>query len=242
MDDIYSEIVEPKKKAGFLQVVEVLYAPRRTFQRVMDAGHAWVYPFIFFSIVFAIVFISQIPNMEQESQDFTLVGISEQSANALMAAFTIIFSVIIAPLVVLIGIYLIPSLIYMFFENFILAGHAYLRQVMNITAFATVPISIGTLLASAITFSTGIQYFSFSPQVFLPESMRTTFLGMWLGVFGLFTIWAIILTIIGLAALYRHNAGRTAAWLIPLYLAVSTLIVFVGALAGRLSSNLMIPQ
>lgn len=242
MDDIYSEIVEPKKKAGFFQIVEVLYSPRKAFQTVMDAGHAWVFPFIFFSIILAVIFISQIPQMENQSQDFALVGMSQENVTTVVSIFTIIFSAIIAPLIVLIGILLIPSLVYMFFENFILAGHSRLRQVMNITAFATVPMAIGSLLTSAIVYSTGIQSFSFSPQVFLPEAMQTTFLGMWLGIFGLFTIWTIILTIIGLAELYHHNVSSTAAWLIPLYLSVSTLIIFLGSLAEKLSSNLTIPQ
>lgn len=242
MHDIYSEIVEPKKKAGFFQIVEVLYSPRNTFQRVMDAGHAWIFPFIFFSIVLAVIFISQMPKMQNQSQDLALVGMSQENVTAIMSIFAIIFSLIIAPLIILIGILLIPSLIFMFFENFILAGRSRLRQVMNITAFASVPMAIGSLITAAIVYFTGVQSFSFSPQILLPEALRTTFLGMWLGMFGLFAVWTLILTIIGLSELYHHNASRTTAWLVPLYLAVTTLITFLGSLAEKLSSNLTIPQ
>jgi hypothetical protein len=242
MDDIYSEIVEPKKKAGFLQVIEVLYSPKKTFLQVMDAGHSWIFPFILFSVILAVAFISGIPEMEQQSQELAPLGLSQENVSAFMTAFTIIFSIIIAPIVVIIGIYLIPSLVSMFFENFVLAGSAGLRQVMNVIAFAAVPLSIGFLISSAVSFISGVPGFSFSPQIFLPESMRATFLGMWLGIFNLFSIWGIVLSILGLAALYHHRPGTTAAWLIPLYLAGYTLMVFLGSLATRISSNLTIPQ
>jgi len=237
MDDVYSQIIGPKRKAGFSDVAEILYSPVKTFRKVMDSGHAWAYPFIIFWIILAISFISKAPYMESQSSELALLNLTQENVSAAITVISIIFSLIAAPIIVVIAFYFIPSLIFMFFESFVMGGNSRLRQIMNVTAYAAVPMSIGILLSSAISFVLRIPAFSFSPVMILPESMRITFLGMWLGIFDLFAIWVIILIIIGLAALYGHRPAKTAAWLIPVYLATYTLFAFVASLASNLSFN-----
>jgi hypothetical protein len=238
MHDIYSEIVEPRKKAGLRQVVEVLTSPTNAFRSIVESGHVWVIPFIVFSLVLILSMLVGFAGFENTTEESVLLGMDQEELDAAITVITTIFVFIFLPIIVLIGL-VVPALVYMFFESFVLGGKADFRQVLNVTAYAIMPSAVGIILNSIFSWTFQMPEFSFSPAVFITESMRQTFMGNWLEIFDIFSIWTLILTTIGLSILYGHGRGRTAAWLFPLYLVVFTFFTMLSSYMERFSSEMM---
>jgi len=231
------ENLEVKKRAGFIHVFEILYSPTRTFEHVIGAGHAWFYPALLFAIILDIGIILSIPFMQEQMREsltlFPGSGIGSEQFVIVMLLFSLFFT----PLIAFLLSYIIPSSVYLFFGNFVFEGRARFRQVLNVTAFASLPFIVGRLLESVISGLGGLDWFSFGPAMLLPAEFQNTFLGLWLGIFDLFIIWQIVLTIIGLSVLYGHTRAKTAAWLIPLYLTTYTFFALAGSLIQRFVSE-----
>jgi hypothetical protein len=228
---------EVKKRSGFIHVFEILYSPTRTFEQVIESGQAWLYPAILFGIILDIGIILSIPFMQEQMREALLLfpnsGIASEQLVIVMLAFSLFFT----PLIAFLLAYIIPSSIYLFFGNFVFEGRAGFRQILNVTAFASMPFIVGRLLESVISGFSGLDWFTFGPAMLLPAEYQNTFLGHWLGMFDVFIIWQIALTIIGLSALYRHTRAKTAAWLIPLYLAAYTFFALATSFMQRFASE-----
>jgi hypothetical protein len=180
----------------------------------------------------------QLPAIDSTTEESVLLGMDQESLDAAIKVMTYIFIFVLVPIISLVTI-VIPALIYMFFESFVLGGRADYRQVLNVTAYALMPSALGIILTSIISWVFQVPEFSFSPAIFLTEGMRQTFMGSWLGIFDVFTVWTLILTTIGLSILYGHSRLRTAAWLFPLYLVVFTFFALFGSFMERFSSDMM---
>jgi hypothetical protein len=238
MHDIYSEIVEPRKKAGLRQVVEVMTSPTNAFRSIVESGHVWLYPFVLLSLIMIFSMLVQLPALGDTAEEPVLPGVDQESLDTAIRVMTYIFIFVFVPVIALSTI-VISALIYMFFESFVLGGRADYRQVLNVTAYALMPSALGIILTSIISWVFQIPEFSFSPAIFLTEEMRQTFMGNWLGIFDVFTVWSLVLTMIGLSVLYGHGRLRTAAWLFPLYLVVFTFFALFGSFMERFSSDMM---
>jgi hypothetical protein len=237
LENQHGENLDVKKRAGFIHVFEILYSPTRTFEHVISAGHAWLYPALLLAIILDIGIILSVPFIQEQMQEtlalFPNGGVGSEQLVIVMLVFSLFFT----PLIVFLPAYIIPSSIYLFFGNFVFEGRARFRQVLNATAFASMPFIVGRLLESVISGFGGLDWFSFGPAMLLPAEFQNTFLGLWLGMFDLFIIWQIVLTIIGLSVLYRHTRAKTAAWLIPLYLAAYTFFALAGSFIQRFASE-----
>ncbi|HDS01797.1 MAG TPA: hypothetical protein ENO22_11075 [candidate division Zixibacteria bacterium] len=238
MHDIYSEIVEPRRKAGLRQVAEMLTSPTSAFRSIVESGHVWLYPFVVLSLVLVLSMLVQLPAVDDAAQESVLLGMDQEKLDAAITVMAYVFIFIFVPIFALAAIVL-PALIFMFFENFVLGGRADYRQVLNVTAYAFMPSALGIILTSIISWAFQVPEFSFSPAVLLTEEMRHTFMGNWLGIFNVFTIWSLLLTTIGLSVLYGHSRVRTAAWLFPLYLVVFTFFGLFGSFMESFSSDMM---
>jgi hypothetical protein len=238
MNNIYSEIVEPRKKAGLRQVVEVMTSPTNAFRSIVESGHVWLYPFVLLSLIMIFSMLVQLPAVDSTTEESVLLGMDQESLDAAIKVMTYIFIFVFVPIISLV-IIVIPALIYMFFESFVLGGRADYRQVLNVTAYALMPSALGIILTSIISWVFQVPEFSFSPAIFLTEGMRQTFMGSWLGIFDVFTVWTLILTTIGLSILYGHSRLSTAAWLFPLYLVVFTFFALFGSFMEIFSSDMM---
>lgn len=237
MENQPGENYEVKKRAGFTHVFEILYSPGRTFEHVIDAGHAWLYPALLLAVILDIGIILSIPLIQEQMRESLALFPNSGSASEQLMIGILVFSLFLTPLIAFLLAYIIPSSIYLLFGNFVFESRAGFRQALNITAFASMPFIIGRLLESVISGFGGLDWFSFGPAMLLPPEFQNTFLGLWLGMFDIFLIWQIALTIIGLSMLFRHTRMKTAAWLIPLYLAACTFFALVGSFMQRFASE-----
>ena len=237
MDEPFEEIGEGKKKAGIFSVFEVLYSPSRAFRQIIDAGHAWIYPAIIFALILEMGIIMEIPLLqEQIAEPAMLLPEGEKISESIIIITIVFISIFLLP-IGFFAIYIVPSLIYIFIGNFVFEGKAGFRQVLNVTAYASIPYLIGNFLANTISSIMRMEFFTFNPSVLFPAEMQATFLGIWLGMFNPLLIWQVALTIIGLSLLYNHTKAKTAAWFIPLYLAFYTFFALVFSLLGKFAED-----
>ena len=214
--------IPPGIKVGFKQVFTVLRKPTRTFYLVADAGRAWQFPFMIFALVLIIGMILGIVYSDEPPDyggDFALMSEGEQNALQIVG---IIMAFLFVPPSYLLFAYIVPSWIFMLFGNQLMERHLGFRNYLNITAFALSPLIIREIINILTMLITGREIFSYSPQIFLPVELHTSFLGFWLANFSLFTIWILSLLTIGLATVLETTRARIILWLIPLFLAFAT--------------------
>lgn len=237
LENQYGENFEIKKRGGLIHVFEILHSPARTFEHIIDAGHAWIYPSVFLAIILDIGIILSVPFMREHMQETLALFPSSGIGAEQLMIIALVFSLFFTPLITFLLAYIIPSAIYMFFGNFVFECRAGFRQVLNVTAFASIPFIVGRLLERVISGFGGPDWISFGPAMLLSAEFQNTFLGLWLGMFDLFLIWQVVLTIIGLSMLYGHTRFKTAAWLIPLYLAAYTFFALASSYMQRFVSE-----
>jgi len=233
-----SEQPEKKKKASFKSVFEVLFAPTATFYHVRDAGHAWFFPFIIVVLTILLSMIvpdANIDNAQNIDDELSMLGGEYQSA---LMAIGIVFVVILIPLGVGLVWYVIPSLVFMLFGNYLFERRAKFIHIINTTVYATCPVIIQNMIGTIIAVTIGRNIIEFSPAVFLPVELHESFLGLWLSSLNLFSIWVVILLIIGLSGLFEHSRAKTSAWIIPLYLFATSFGAFFSSFAAKLSENM----
>jgi Yip1 domain len=218
---------EKKPRAHFGHVIGVITAPGKTFSHVIDAGHAWIYPFILISIIMLFGIFLENTTIQREAFETLPLGVNGSINMEVIFIISLIITSIFTPIIIFLVLYMIPALIYLFFGNFIFEKKIKFRQTLNIAAYSGVPFIVGSLVGTFMVGLGGNANISFSPAAFLPIEMHHAFIGMWLGIFDLFAIWQIFLAITGLSILFQHTKMKVASWLIPLYLVVYTFAIMM---------------
>jgi hypothetical protein len=114
------------------------------------------------------------------------------------------------------------SALYWFLFNAILGGTATFKQVLGIVAHSSVIGALGAVLGAPVMYlqnsftQTGPFTLAAIGQMAAPSSFVSHFLG---GI-GLFQIWGLIVTAMGLGVLYRRKTTGIAVFLIGIYLVV----------------------
>jgi hypothetical protein len=112
--------------------------------------------------------------------------------------------------------------LYWFVFNVLLGGTATFKQVLGVNTHAQVVSAVGATVSAPVMYFTN----NFTPTgpfnlgAFAAMVPAGTFLANFFGGIGLFTIWSLIVTAIGLGVLYRRKAGGIAVFLIAVYLVI----------------------
>lgn len=223
--------VEPEKpRFKFQYLYEILIRPSQTFEKIIPAGHAWVWPFLFYCIILIlstiVIIRSYTDDLSQLPEDFRSLNLDSETLKIagiiIISFFTPVFTIMT---------FLVSAGIYMFFENLIMGGKAKFREVMNVVSFSYM-IMVPKFIIQALFVLVGGKAFNitFSLNVLLSSDLQGTFIYNWLSNFELFQIWVIIVIITGLSVLYKHSKAKTAIWLIPLTLMWWTLQALVSAI------------
>ena len=226
-----------RKKAGFKHIFLVLRRPSQTFYHIADAGHAWLYPvLVLIVLIFVGMLVSSGNSGDQASIEEDL-GLLSQSEQTIAYIIGITFIIIIGPPLYFLVAVVIPSLVFMFFGNFVMERQLGFRNYLNVTAFALCPIIILEIINLLVKLVTGGNTIAFNPDIFLPTELQATFIGYWLAYFSIFNIWVLVLLTIGLATILEKSRGRVALWLIPLFLAFATVSSTIIASLENFVSN-----
>jgi hypothetical protein len=224
--------VEPERPGfEFRYLYEILIRPSQTFEKIIPAGHAWVWPFLLYSIILIlssiVILSSYSDDPSQLPENFRSLNLDSETLKLAVIIFTTIFTPVVAIIT-----FLVSAGIYMFFESLIMGGKAKFREVMNVVSFSYM-VMVPRLIIQTLFVLVGGKAFdiSFSLNVLLSSDLQGTFIYNWLSNFELFQIWVIIVIITGLSVLYKHSKAKTAVWLIPLTLMWWTLHALVSSIS-----------
>lgn len=230
--------VQPETKLDSFgsMLLKIFVEPSAVFHRVREKA-LWVAPFIILLLAFTAMGVLTAPigyearkQMIQESDRYTpeqkqqIVSQMEQSSS--LAYIGAIASPIVGALFFFIGVGVL-----MLMANVILGGEASFKQVASISAWASLITALGLVIKTIIMLLKHSIDVRLSLAVLLPSGNMTSWPYTILNTFtDVFTIWGTVVTIIGVAIVYRFSKGRAAvAVLVP-----TILFLGVGALLGKM--------
>jgi hypothetical protein len=113
--------------------------------------------------------------------------------------------------------------------NTILGGTATFKQVLTIVTHSQVIAALGAVAAVPIQYAQGVQSWAgpFNFGALLPMLEPGGFAASFLSGIGVFTLWQLVVTAIGLAVLYRRRTGNIAIGLIVAYLVITAVVTAV---------------
>ena len=125
--------------------------------------------------------------------------------------------------------------LYWFLFNALLGGTATFKQVLGVTAHAQVIAALGAVLGAPVQYIQGVwtQAGPFNLGAMLPMLEPGGFLASFFGAIGVFMLWQIVVTAIGLGILYKRRTtpialGLTAAYVIIVAAIAATMAAFAG--------------
>ena len=137
---------------------------------------------------------------------------------------------IVGPIIAVGGIAVFVVLfsgLYFVVFNVILGGTASFKQVASVVAHSSIITALGAAVGAPVQYLQGTAnpMGPFTLSALLPMLDENSFLARFLGFIGVFSIWGVIVTAIGLAVLYRRKTSNIAIGLLLLTAAFA----FVGA-------------
>ena len=108
---------------------------------------------------------------------------------------------------------------------------------MAIAAHSWLVLVPKTLLTVPLMLAKGSMAVSTSLQILIPSDQWMTPLGSALGAVDLFTIWTIVLIVIGISEAYRFTRVKSAALVVSLYMVMVVIGVALTALGRGLMSG-----
>jgi len=232
-----------KKKMGILgRIPGVFISPRETFESVQEKSAWWV-PFLI-TVVLAIVLlflaydisvkdhlaglrVADPPATEEQIQQ-TEVGMRG------IGKYIAVGSIPIATLVV----WAFLSGCFLLMGNSVLGGDSTFKQVFSMMAWSSLIGSLAGIVKSLLILSKGtVQGVTTSLAVLLPTpelGQKAPIFHRLLSKFDIFTIWQIVVWIIGLAVIYRFETKKSVLIVLPLWgLWIVVSLVLGGLFGGR---------
>ena len=248
MDDldengIVQETEGTEETLGFWnQLVLVFSDPAAAFNRLV-AHPRWVGAFLVVAVVTVAGTQATYPLIMQMQRDAITQNpqLSEEQADLIMQRYerplTPVWRVMTSAFQVIgIAIWLvIMSAVLMFGGNILLGGEAKFKTILAVATHSWLVTIPKMLLTAPLMLAKGSAAVSTSLQVLIPADRWMTPLGVALGAFDLFSIWMVVLIIIGISAAYRFSRAKSAAIVVSLYV----FMVLVGVAFSALGRGLM---
>lgn len=175
--------------------------------------------------------IMQNPRISEEQADILLERYSSTPGPGGRAVMTLAQTFGLAVWLV------VMSGILMFGGNILLGGESNFKTLMAIAAHSWLVLVPKTLLTVPLMLAKGSMAVSTSLQILIPSDQWMTPLGSALGAVDLFTIWTIVLIVIGISEAYRFTRVKSAALVVSLYMVMVVIGVALTALGRGLMSG-----
>ncbi len=230
-------VTAPQREKNFFERWFGLYfSPSETFASI-DRKPDWVLPLALLSVISALAFVFLMPII-RESQIQAMInqrGMSYEQATAAMERAGI-FLKFFTPVITLLGVWVVAFAIagvFFVVNNYVLGGEASYKKVLSVYSWTAFAVGVvATIVRVPLIMAKGSIYVQTSLAAFLSEDQRGQILYRLLSKFDLFTIWMVILLIIGFGVTFRFSRGKSAASVLTLWGIYIVFSVLLGGLFG----------
>ncbi|GJM83980.1 hypothetical protein HMSSN139_64760 [Paenibacillus sp. HMSSN-139] len=201
-------------------VFTIFMAPEETFKRVRENKTAWLFALAVLVVVsFAVVYM-QMPALEKEfHRQFQNQQIDASMQDTFMAtAKTSAYVMgIVAPVIMLFVTGLLLMLL-----NLVVRGEGKYMQFVSIAAFSSLPGLLGSLITGILVMTMDVQSatdISLSLGAFVSDKSSQMY--RLLSLINPFSIWSLVLYIIGSSVIMNRPRKKVATWIIAAWLVIS---------------------
>ncbi len=222
----------------FEKIVGIFTSPKETFVAI-DKRPSWLVPFI---IIVIVVTISQFLVLDISISDqieaMKARGLSAEQievAQERMQGFMRYIGFIVAPIGILI-VWLILGGIFLFTGNTIMGGKTKFKNVFSVVSWSGIIGIVQSALFTYLIMSKGTRFgVTTSLAILLPTPQlgaSKTILYRILSRFDIFTIWTLVLWIIGFSVVYKFSLKKSITMVISLWVVYIVFVVAIGSLLG----------
>ena len=210
------------RRSPWAMLLSVMTEPRATFE-ALRARPVWWQPLLVFWFVSVIVGVLVIPKSLEAGLAAATAqapGVDVESMRRTMTLVSYITVPLTSLLAIAVGTLVLAGVLTLI--GTIIGGEGSFMQVWSTTLYASVPVSIfGTLIKGAMTLVTpasGLAGVSTSLAAVLPPESAGT--GLWYALSAIdpFSIWSLVLLIIGYAVVMQYSVKKSAWINVPLWL------------------------
>ncbi len=230
----------PVREMGvFGRIIGIFTSPRETFESI-DRKPTWLVPFII-NLVFVIVLQYLVMDIAIKDQIATmkardLPAEQMQVIESRMQGPTKYIGMIAGPVVTLIAWAILAGIL-LFGGNTIIGGETKYKKVFSVVAWSSLVGLLGGILKTFLILSKGTTHGVVTSLAILlptpPLGQKAPVFYRFLSRFDLFTIWTLILWIIGLAVIYRFTTKKSSTLVLSLWAIWIVISVALGSVLGR---------
>ncbi|HDL18077.1 MAG TPA: YIP1 family protein [Bacteroidetes bacterium] len=226
------ETAEPKEKNFLAKWIGIYFSPSETFASI-ERKPDWVLPLLITALVsIAVIFIIAPVLHDSQIQAMMDRGMSEDQAYQAMDRMSIFkyLTPVFGGIGVFIAAFVLSGIFYLVF-NFFLGGESSYKKVLSVYSYTGLAVGIvGTIVRVPLVLAKGTMKVQTGLAAFLPQDMQGRFLYKLFAKFDIFTIWEIVLLIIGLSVIYKFSKGKSASGIIALWLIWIVISILLGNL------------
>lgn len=201
-------------------VFTIFTAPEETFKRVRESKSAWLFALAVLVVVSVVVIYMQMPALEKEFQrqfqnqqmdaamQDTFVSAAKTSAYVMGVIMPVITMFITGLLLMLL--------------NLVVRGEGKYMQFVSIAAFSALPGLVGSLITGILVMTMDVQSatdVSLSLGAFVADKSSQMY--RLLSLINPFSIWSLVLYIIGSSVIMKRPRKTLATWIIAAWLVMS---------------------
>lgn len=201
-------------------VFTIFTAPEETFKRVRESKTAWLFALAVLLVVSVVVIYMQMPTLEKEFQrQFQNQQIDAGMQQTFMATAktTAYIMGAIMPVIMLFVTGLLLMLL-----NLVVRGEGKYMQFVSIAAFAALPGIVGSLITGIMVMTMDVQSatdISLSLGAFVADKSSQMY--RLLSLINPFSIWSLVLYIIGSSVIMNRPRKTVATWIIAAWVVIS---------------------
>ncbi len=228
------------------RLARVFTRPRTAFVGLEEARFDWILPTVLVALVMAAApqFVSDLHVQRQtavldqlidggvlteeeahEARQRIATGDEERGfAKILPAALWSMGSIVVF-------FYLLPAALLLVGLRFVMEGRGHFRDLLGVVGYASLPAAVREIVRTPLQAARGSLEVHFSPAVITGTNNLG---GYALGLLDVFSIWILVLLVVGIASVGGISRGRAAGLVIPLWIA--SVIFRVGIKASPIGS------
>lgn len=228
-----------KEMGVFGRIVGIFSSPKETFESI-DRKPTWLVPFI---IVTLFAILSQLIVLDIGIADrMEIMRAQEMSAQQLEAAEAQMagpmryIGPIVSPIFILL-IWAIFAGILLFGGNTVMGGESKFKKMFSMVAWTSLIGVVGGALKTLLILSKGTSVGVVTSLAILlptPAPGQTTTLWRLLERFDVFSIWNLVLWVIGISVIYKFSIKKSATFIIILWAIYIILAVILGGVFGSM--------
>jgi len=215
---------EPKKEMGiFEKIVGIFVSPKETFE-ALDRKPSWLVPFIITAVMtLGMTILVRDIGMQDLIAKYQARDMPQEVIDRIVSQSQGVgkyIQMVLIPVATL-AIWAIFAAVMLFCGNTLLGGSAKFKKIFSMISWSSLVGCLSIIVSTVIILTKGTtQGVTTSLAVLMPVPAladKPSFLYRLLSKFDLFTIWSLVLWIIGLAVIYKFSTKKTAGLVIALW-------------------------